>query len=58
MVIGKFYKVMSANAMGEQGHKPKAWGECVWIHPERRFCVLRFGDGSRECFTPLELGVR
>lgn len=57
MAIGKFYKVMSANAMGERGNKLKTWGECVWIHPERRFCVLRFGDGSRECFTPLELGV-
>jgi hypothetical protein len=57
MIIGRLYKVTSANEMGKTGHKPKAWGECVWVHPERRFCVLQFSDGSRECFTPLELGV-
>jgi hypothetical protein len=57
MVIGKFYEVISANAISENRNKPKIWGKCVWIHPAHRFCVLRFSDGSRECFTPLELGA-
>jgi hypothetical protein len=57
MKIGKFYNVITAIAMGDTGHKETAWGKCIWIHPKRRFCVLQFNDGSKECFFPFELGV-
>ena len=58
MIIGKYYKVTQATAIGERGVKEKTWGKVIWIHPERRFCVLQFDTGARECFSPLELGVQ
>ena len=57
MIIGKWYKVTQATAMGDRGNKVKTYGKCVWIHSERRFCVLEFDGGIRECFSPFELGV-
>lgn len=57
MIIGKWYKVTQATAMIDQGNKVKTYGKCIWIHPERRFCVLEFDGGIRECFSPFELGV-
>lgn len=57
MIIGKFYKVTLANVKGEKEKNIKLWGKCVWIHPKRRFCILRFDDGLKECFQPFDLGV-
>ena len=57
MIIGKWYKVTQVTATGDQHNKVKTYGKCVWIHPKRRFCVLEFDTGARECFSPLELGV-
>ena len=57
MIIGKWYKVTQVVAVGSQWDKQKTYGKCVWIHPERRFCVLEFDTGARECFSPFELGV-
>ena len=50
MIIGKWYKVTQVVAVGSQWDKQKTYGKCVWIHPERRFCVLEFDTGARECF--------
>lgn len=57
MIIGKWYKVTQFTADGDKHNKAKTYGKCVWIHPERRFCVLEFDNGVRECFSPFELGV-
>ena len=57
MIIGKWYKVTQVTAVGEKHDKVKTYGKCVWIHPKRRFCVLEFDMGVRECFSPFELGV-
>lgn len=57
MIIGKWYKVTQVTATGEQSNKVETYGKCIWIHPKRRFCVLEFDDGVRECFSPFELGV-
>lgn len=57
MIIGKWYKVTQATAVGEQRNKVKTYVRCIWIHPERRFCVLQFDTGEKECFSPFELGV-
>ena len=57
MIIGKWYKVTQVTAFVDQHSKVKTYGKCIWIHPERRFCVLQFATGTRECFTPFELGV-
>lgn len=56
MIIGKWYKVTQVVAVGSQWDK-KTYGKCVWIHPEKRFCVLEFDNGVRECFSLFELGV-
>lgn len=58
MILGKWYKVTQVTAAGEQHNKVKTYGKCVWIHPKRRFCVLEFDMGVRECFSPFELGVK
>lgn len=57
MIIGKWYKVTQVTAVGDKHNKVKTYGKCIWIHPERRFCVLQFDTGARECFSPFELGV-
>ena len=57
MIIGKWYKVTQVTAFGDQHRKVKTYGKCIWIHPERRFCVLQFDECVRECFSPLELGA-
>ena len=57
MILGKWYKVTQVTAVGDQHIKVKTYGKCVWIHPKRRFCVLEFDMGVRECFSPFELGV-
>ena len=57
MIIGKWYKVTQVVAEGLKNDKVKLYGKCIWIHPERRFCVLEFDGGIRECFSPFELGV-
>ena len=57
MIIGKWYNVTQVATTGERGAKEKTWGKVIWIHPERRFCVLQFVGGIRECFSPFELGV-
>ena len=57
MIIGKYYKVTQVVAQGSQWEKVKSYGQCIWIHPARRFCVLQFDAGTRECFSPFELGV-
>ena len=57
MILGKWYKVTQVTAVGDQHNKVKTYGKCVWIHPKRRFCVLEFDMGVRECFSPFELGV-
>ena len=57
MIIGKYYKVTQVVAQGSKWEKVKSYGQCIWIHPARRFCVLQFDTGTRECFSPLELGV-
>ena len=57
MIIGKWYKVTQVTAVEDQHNKVKTYGKCVWIHQERRFCVLEFDTGVRECFSPFELGV-
>lgn len=57
MVIGKLYKVTRATAFGDQHNKIKTYGRCIWIHPEKRFCVLKFEEGTCECFSTIELGV-
>lgn len=57
MIIGKWYKVTQVTADGDKHNKVKTYGKCVWIHQERRFCVLEFDNGVRECFSPFELGV-
>ena len=56
MIIGKWYKVEQVTAFGEKGNKVRTYGKCIWIHPERRFCVLEFDTGARECFSQSELG--
>lgn len=56
MIIGKWYKVTQVTADGDKHNKAKTYGKCVWIHPERRFCVLEFDNGVRECFSPFEFG--
>ena len=56
MIIGKYYKVEQVTAVGEKGNKVRTYGKCIWIHPERRFCVLEFDTGARECFSQFELG--
>ena len=35
-------------------------GRVVWVHPKGRYAVLQFNfsEPNRECFTPLELGLR
>lgn len=55
MIIGKWYKVEQVTAVGEKGNKVRTYGKCIWIHPERRFCVLEFETGARECFSQFEL---
>ena len=57
MIIGKYYKVTQVVAHGSQWEKVKSYGQCIWIHPARRFCVLQFDECVRECFSPFELGV-
>ena len=57
MIIGKWYNVEQVTAVGEKGNKLRTYGKCIWIHPARRFCVLQFDTGTRECFSPFELGV-
>ena len=57
MIIGKWYNVTQVVAVGSKCDKQKTYGKCIWIHPERRFCVLQFDTGARECFSPFELGV-
>jgi hypothetical protein len=57
MIIGKWYKVTQVTAVGDQHNKVKTYGKCIWIHPEKRFCVLWFDNGICECFSPFELGV-
>lgn len=57
MIVGKWYKVTQVVAVGGQHDKVKTCGKCVWIHPKRRFCVLEFDMGVRECLSPFELGV-
>ena len=57
MIIGKYYKVTQVVAQGSQWEKVKSYGKCIWVHPARRFCVLRFDTGTRECCSPFELGV-
>ena len=57
MIIGKRYKVTQVIALGGRWDKQETYGRCIWIHPERRFCVLEFDNGARECFSPFELGV-
>ena len=56
MIIGKWYNVEQVTAVGERGNKVRTYGKCIWVHPERRFCVLEFDTGERECFSPFELG--
>lgn len=56
MIIGKWYKVEQVTAVGEKVNKVRTYGKCIWIHPERRFCVLEFETGERECFSQFELG--
>ena len=56
MIIGKWYKVEQVTAVGEKGNKVRTYGKCIWIHPKRRFCVLEFDTGARECFSQFELG--
>ena len=57
MIIGKWYNVTQIVAMRERGVKEKTWGKVIWVHPERRFCVLQFETGVMECFSPFDLGV-
>ena len=57
MIIGKRYKVTQITALGDQRDKVKTYGKCIWIRQERRFCVLEFDGGIRECFSPFELWV-
>ena len=57
MILGKWYKATQVTAVGDQHNKVKTYGKCVWIHPKRRFCVLEFDMGVKECFSPFELGV-
>lgn len=57
MIIGKWYKVTQVTAVGIKGDKIETYVRCAWIHPKRRFCVLKFDNGVRECFSPFELGV-
>ena len=57
MIIGKWYKVTQVVAEGLKNDKVKSYGKCIWIHPERRFCVLEFDNGVREYFSSFELGV-
>lgn len=58
MIVGKWYKVTQITAVGDQHNKVKTYGKCIWVHPQNRFGVLEFDSGVRECFSPLELGVR
>ena len=48
MIIGKWYKVTQVTAFEDQHRKVKTYGKCIWIHPERRFCVLQFDECVRE----------
>lgn len=57
MIIGEWYNVTQVVAVGRKCDKQKTYGKCVWIHQERRFCVLQFDGGIRECFSPFDLGV-
>ena len=57
MIIGKWYKVTQVIAIGIKGDKVPTYGKCIWIHPDRRFCVLEFDGGIRESFSPFELGA-
>ena len=34
---------------------PFFWGRIIWIHPQERFVLVIFRNGSRECFYPDEL---
>ena len=56
MIIGKYYKVSQVTSIAEKNVRQKTWGKCIWVHQKRRFCVLEFDGGIRECFSPFELG--
>lgn len=60
-VLGKSYKVkLRTEYEGQRGHNIPiyGWGECVYIHPKKRFCVLLIGGSFRESFTFDKLMVR
>ena len=54
MKLHAWYKVNRTDVWAKTGTK-KGRGECIWIHPRGRFAVLRFADGTRECFRPEEM---
>lgn len=50
------YRVKPAFALSKDGFTgERLVGQVVWVHPKRRFAVLAFGGGVRECFYPEQL---
>lgn len=62
-VLGKSYKVKLRTEFEAHGQRGRSvpvygWGECVYIHPKKRFCVLLIDGSYRETFTFDKLMVR
>lgn len=58
--LGKSYKVkIGSEYDGKREHNIPvyAWGKCVYIHPQNRFCVLQF-ENYRESFDFGQLMTR
>ena len=52
------YRVKPAFALSKDGFTgERLVGRVVWVHPKRRFAVLVFAGGVRECFYPEQLRV-
>lgn len=56
MIVGECYRVKPVFTAAKDGQRPVTMtGKVLYVHPKKRFAVLEFTKGIRECFCPEQL---
>lgn len=56
MILGESYRVKPVFTATKDGQRPVTMtGKVRYVHPKKRFAVLEFAKGIRECFCPEQL---
>ena len=56
MIIGESYRVKPVFTATKDGQRPVTMtGKICYVHPKKRFAVLEFDKGIRECFCQEQL---